>query len=208
MIRIACAAAFVLGLAQEKEEGFVSLFNGKDLSGWGFFFKDKNHDASETFKVENGEVVCTGEPLGYMYTEKKYFDFTLRFDWKFERPEGLTDDSKFEGNSGYLIFIKEHRLMPRCIECQGANIEVGRAMFMAPPNGKTAYDRAARDKAVKPVGEWNTYEIVSKDGKVVISINGTQTTLVSEHHFKDPGPIGFQSEGAEIRWRNIRIKEE
>jgi hypothetical protein len=39
-------------------------------------------------------------------------------------------------------------------------------------------------------------------------LNGTLVSTITEHEFKAPGHIGFQSEGGELHWRNIRIKEE
>ena len=63
-------------------------------------------------------------------------------------------------------------------------------------------------RAIQPVGQWNSVEIVSKDGQVGSSLNGTLISIVSEHEFREPGYIGFQSEGAKIYWRNIRIREE
>jgi len=66
----------------------------------------------------------------------------------------------------------------------------------------------ARKKAVHPIGEWNTIEIVSKDGQVRSYLNGILVSTVSHHEYTEPGYIGFQSEGAKIYWRNISIKEE
>ncbi len=69
-------------------------------------------------------------------------------------------------------------------------------------------DTEARKRAVHPVGEWNTVEIVSKDGQVRSYLNGTLVSTVSHHEYTEAGYIGFQSEGAKIYWRNISIKEE
>jgi 3-keto-disaccharide hydrolase len=56
--------------------------------------------------------------------------------------------------------------------------------------------------------EWNSVEIAARDGQVKSSLNGTLISTISEHEFTEAGFIGFQSEGAEIHWRNIRIKAE
>jgi len=186
---------------QDSEEGFTPLFNGKDMSGWKFC-KD---DASKAFEAKDGAIVCGGRPNGYMYTEKSYKDFTLRFDWRYKRPEGLEDESKFGGNSGYLLWIQDHKVWPRSLEVQGMNKNAG-AIIPIGVKAKFESDEATRTKARKPVGEWNAMEIVGKGGTVTVTLNGTEVTTVSECDVKE-GPIGFQSEGAEIHWRNIRIKE-
>ena len=69
-------------------------------------------------------------------------------------------------------------------------------------------DPEARAKAWKPTGEWNSAEIVSRNGQVWSYLNGALVNTVTEHEFKQAGYIGFQSEGGEVHWRNIRIKAE
>jgi hypothetical protein len=69
-------------------------------------------------------------------------------------------------------------------------------------------DEAARKRAYRRVGEWSSVEIVSKNGQVTSYLNGVLVNTVTEHPFNEPGHIGFQSEGVEVHWRNIRIKPE
>ena len=53
--------------------------------------------------IENGAIVTNGKVQGYWYPEQKFKNFTLRFDYKFDRPEDLDPgDEFFDGNSGYL----------------------------------------------------------------------------------------------------------
>jgi hypothetical protein len=200
------ALALLLLAQEDKEEGFEKLTNGKDLSGWKFQFKEEVPDGARVFTLDGDTVVCSGKPAGYMYTEKSYKDFVLRFDWRYKRPDKLEDEKKFAGNSGYLLFIAEHKVWPRSLEIQGMNRDAG---FVIPIGTKAKFelDKEAHKTAVKPVGEWNTMEIVSKDGKVTSAVNGVKIATVTECELKE-GPIGFQSEGAEIHWRNLRIKVE
>ena len=53
------------------------LFNGNDLQNWHFVLEDNAVPAEEVFLVEDGTIRIMGEPLGYMYTEKRYRNFTL-----------------------------------------------------------------------------------------------------------------------------------
>jgi mono/diheme cytochrome c family protein len=198
------------------EKGFTTLFNGKDLTGWGFLLGSNctprpegcgQTEPGTTFKVEKGMVVCSGTPIGYMYpTNKKYLNFTLRLEYRFEPYPGMESSDEYYGNSGYLLLMKEHRVYPEMIEIQGMNLEV--MDVRGPKSTIFTVDTEVRKRAIHPVGQWNTVEIVSKDGQVRSYLNGTLVSTVTHHEFKEPGYLGFQSEGAKIYWRNIRIKEE
>ena len=198
------------------EPGFEKLFNGRDFTGIKFVVgtncrqKDAGCNQSELgrpFNVEDGAIICSGAPQGYWYTDRKYLNFTLRFDYRYMRPKDLQDDRDFIGNSGYFLFVTENQVWPRMLQMEG-----GFANALAPaPLGGTAkftQDPDARKRATRPLNEWNAVEIVSKDGKVTGYLNGTLVSTVTEHDFKEAGYIGFQSEGGEIHWRNIRIKAE
>ena len=198
------------------EPGFEKAFNGKDFSGIRFVLGANctprpigcaQTSPTGAFRVEDGVIVSTGTPEGYWYADKKYLNFTLRADYRYTRPPALERDEDFLGNSGYLLFITEHGVWPKCIEIQGQNLAVMNA-FGVGAQLKSTVDNEARRRAIRPVGEWNSIEIVARDGRVMTDLNGTPIATVTEHEFKEPGYIGFQSEGGEIRWRNIRIKAE
>ena len=197
------------------EEGFATLFNGKDFNGFGFLLGSNctprpdgcgQTEPGSTFKVEKGMVVCSGTPIGFMYPIKKYLNFTLRLEYRFPPYEGMESSDEFYGNSGYLLFMKELLVFPEMIEIQGMNLEL--LDVRGPKSAIFTVDTEARKRAVRPVGEWNTVEIVSKDGQVHSYVNGTLVSVVTHHEFKEPGYLGFQSEGAKIYWRNISIKDE
>jgi hypothetical protein len=199
--------------ADEKHEGFTDLFNGKDLTGWKIFLdpRAKNANPAKTWSVRDGVIVCTGHPNGFLYTDGTYKNYIIVYDWRYKRPANLTDDNKFRGNSGCLVHIQNPEkpvmgVWPECVEVQGMNLEHGKLLPIPRKIGKGTFDKAARDKAVKPVGEWNTTEIICKDdGSIRAKINGIP---VSKGKSKlTEGHIGFQSEGAEIYFRNIRIKQ-
>lgn len=108
--------------------------------------------------------------------------------------------------------------MPRCVEAQLKSGSAGDlwAFFGAKVVGARPVEvkdhkalgdfhgvKAAKN-AEKPVGEWNRYEITVKGDSVLLKINGE---IVNQGSGMDvvAGPIGLQSEGAEIHFRNIRI---
>ncbi|HXG08610.1 MAG TPA: DUF1080 domain-containing protein [Gemmataceae bacterium] len=185
--------------AADDDKDFKPLFNGKDLSGFKFELAKKDADPMKTFSVKDGVIVVSGTPNGYFYTDKSYKNYILRFDFRYP---------KAPGNSGYLIHITgEHKVWPKCIEVQGqyqnvcAIFPIGGLKGPRPP-----VDKEARDKVRKPANEWNSVEIISKDGTLTSKLNGVVICASEPYEVKE-GPIGFQSEGAEIHFRNIRIKE-
>jgi Domain of Unknown Function (DUF1080) len=207
------AGTALFSAATAADEGFVDLFNGKDFTGWKMFLdpKAKDADPAKTWSVKDGIIICTGRPNGFFYTDKSYKDYVLDYDWRYKRPEGLTSEATFKGNSGCLVHIHdpEHPAVggvwPQCIEVQGMNLNHGQILYLKTTGDKASFDREAKNKATKPVGEWNTTEITCKaDGTITAKINGTPVS--SGKSQLTEGMIGFQSEGAEIHFRNIRLK--
>ena len=200
---LALAIALLLSLTSSaQKDEWTPLFNGKDLTGLKVQFKDTDKDAdpARTFTVKDGALIVSGKPTCYIYTDKSYKNYVLTFDWRF--PKGSTEDS----NSGCLIHIQTpHKVMPKSVEPQGRYKDHGKLFFIG-LKGEGKFDAEAHKKALKPMGEWSTTEVTCKpDGTVSVKLNGVpvasgKTELTS-------GPIGFQCEGFEVHFRNIRIKE-
>ena len=70
------AIAFALSLAAPTDSGMTPMFNGKDLTGW-----INVNCAPDTFKYKDGELVTTGQPTGFLRTDRQYENFVLEFDW-------------------------------------------------------------------------------------------------------------------------------
>jgi mono/diheme cytochrome c family protein len=201
------------------EPGFERLFNGRDFSGIKFVIgcfgwprdpagcAEGNMSPGHTFVVEDGTVHTIGLPQGYWYADRKFLNFTLRFDYRFSPPEDPEIEREYYGNSGYLLYIQKHQVWPKAMEIQGAPGAV-LMPFGVGAKVKAMVDAEARARAVRPFGQWNAVEIVSRNGQVTASLNGALVSRVTEHEFTEPGYIGFQAEGSDIRWRNIRIRPE
>lgn len=197
------AALAILGQAAAgDDEGFVPLVEGTDpaqfeLVGFG----------ADTIKISpEGEIRLSGEPNGYFATKKPYHNYILRFDWMYERPSDLVDDAKFEGNSGLLLHIEgPHKVWPKCVEAQLFNRDAGRTFAIQGAKFDGTHDKAAQQKAIKPVGEWNSEEVRCHDGAITTTINGVKVAE-GKGATPDAGTIGWQSEGAPIRFRNVRIQ--
>jgi hypothetical protein len=159
----------------------------------------------ETVTIRGGEVRVSGKPNGYFATKESYKNYVLRFEWMYERPEALKSDAAFKGNSGLLLHIKEHKVWPESIEVQLFNVDAGNTFGIPPAKFKGKKDAEAQKRAIKPVGEWNSVEVTCKDGAIVSVFNGIEIAR-GEGAQPDHGPIGFQSEGSAIRFRNLMIK--
>ena len=197
---------------------FRELFNGKDLSGWVNVNTDK-----DTWSVRDGLLVCTGQPIGVMRSDKQYENFILHIEWR---------HMEAGGNSGTFIWsegtVPEGKQLPKGLEVQMLELDwvnqhkqddgtlppiayVHGEVFGA--NGlETVPDnpRGSRSKSIenrcKGKGQWNTYDVVAVDGVVKLSVNGKFVNGISKASVKK-GYICLESEGAEIHFRNIRIME-
>ena len=185
-----------------------ALFNGKDLSNWKFIVDGDKAPADQVFSVQDGVIVVHGTPFGYMYTAKKYKNYTLELEWSWiDQPT----------NSGIFLTIAEVKAgnpFPNGVECQlkagnaGDFVLLGGsdlAEYVAPASGRPAFPVIAKrqDSNEKPVGEWNKAKIEVKDGKITVYINGVLqnqgTNKVKE------GYIGLQSEGGPVQFRNLKL---
>jgi hypothetical protein len=142
---------------------------------------------------------------GYAYTRKKYRNYELQFEWKFERPEGLTSDAEFKGNSGVLLHINRIlKQWPQSIEVEGRYLEAGLLLNHGKSTLESKDFPEVRQKAIRKVGEWNTTLIKMNEGAIEVRVNGqlvaTGTTDLRE------GFIGFQAQGADVLYRAIKIK--
>ena len=197
------------------EEGFESLVEGTHIRGLKYLFGFNctpapagcgRTDDAGVIKVEDGVLIAEGRYHGLIYTEKKYRDFDLRFDYRWVPPADRDlDDEFYAVSSGYILFIEEPSVWPRGIEVEGNELHI-MAAFPLGGQAKSTYDTETVARYRKAVGKWNEVRIVSSGGEVDIYLNGGLTTHVAEHSYP-PGHIGFQYQGGHIEWRRIRIKD-
>jgi 3-keto-disaccharide hydrolase len=185
------------------DDGFVSLMPKKDVTElWTIEITPP-----ETWRVEGNEIVCAGKPNGFLRSKKVYKDYVFRAEWKFKK-EGWVPRPEDEGWPNAGFFISAGPIVkgwPTSIEVQGHFGEAGSVFGVR--GGKVS--GAKRGPIVKnriPFGEWDKYEVTSKDGRVTVVLNGE---LVNEAHdiYPAEGNICLQSEGWEVYYRNVAIKE-
>ncbi len=190
-----------VALAAEAEEGFVPIFNGKDLTGW--------EGDTKLWLVEDGMLIGRSPGIKYndfLATTKSYGDFILRFQVK------LVDN---KGNSG--VQFRSKRVPPPGHEVSGYQADI------APGWWGKLYDEARRNKvlagpsdevlkkALKP-GDWNDYEVEAIGNRIRLAINGVTTVDYTEPDDKiaREGIIAVQIHSGgpmEVQFRNLRIKE-
>ncbi len=152
-------------------------------------------------------IACTGKPRGYLYTRESFQNFTWRFEYRFPRPESLKDDTKFKGNTGFMIYITgEPKIWPLSLEVQGKHVQMGIIKENGGANAPTVDDHPdVRESARKPVGQWSRLETVSKEGELHVSLNG-QPLCHSSAVFLSSGAIGIQAEDFPFEVRRMRIR--
>ena len=203
------------------EPGFERIFNGKDFTGWNFNLGANcraapdgcgRTDPGDVLRVEKGTLVCECHVHGIFYTDKKYKDFTLRFDFMFEKPFELApddDEELFSGGGGYLIFSDIGAPgYPKSIEVEGRYRDLGDYYAIGGPGKVGTVDLEAKRRVMRPLGQWNHFEIAARGGTVVTSLNGTAISRIDKHDYTDAGNIAIQSQGRKMAYRNIRIKAE
>lgn len=211
---------FVQGVAgaQGNLPGYTPLFNGRDLTGW-----VNVNTAEDTWSVKDGLLICTGQPIGVMRTEKQYENFLLHVEWR---------HMEAGGNSGVFAWstgsVPEGRQLPKGLEVQMLELDWVRqhplpdgslrpiayvhgelfgagGLTVTPDNPRGPRSKSIENRCLGK-GEWNVYDVVFVDGVVKLAVNGKFVNGVSQASVKK-GYLCLESEGAEIHFRNIAILE-
>lgn len=193
----------------EKKEGFKSLLNDKGLDHW---IGNKTD-----YFLENGELLVRPKQGGHgnLYTAEEYSDFVFRFDFKLTpgANNGLGIHAPLEGDIAYVG--KELQILDDTADIY-ANLEPYQY------HGSVYGIMEAKRGALNPVGEWNSQEVVVKGDHIKITLNGKvildgnikeatkNGTLDKKDHpglLRNKGHIAFLGHGADLAFRNIRIKD-
>ncbi len=199
-----------IGLTQEEiNEGFESLFNGKNLDGWQGNLTD--------YYADNGEMVVDPKLGGHgnIYTAKEYSDFNFRFEFQLTPAanNGLGIRAPLEGDAAYVGME---------IQILDDSDPVYANLHEYQYHGSVYGVIPAKRGFQKPVGEWNTEEVIVKGTNIKVILNGVTIvdgdikeaskngTLDGKEHpglLREKGYIGFLGHGSELKFRNIRIKD-
>lgn len=200
----------VSGLTNEENaEGFIPLFNGKNLDGW--------QGNKTDYYAENGVLILNPElgGKGNLYTEKEYSDFIFRFDFQLTpgANNGLGIRAPLEGDAAYL------GMEIQILDNSAAKYN---DLHEYQYHGSIYGVIPAKRGFLKPVGEWNSEEVMIKGSKIKVTLNGEvivdgdimeaskNGTLDGKDHpglKKEKGYIGFLGHGSELKFKNIQIKD-
>ncbi len=212
----------------DSDSGWVNLSldkwhtYGKSSLDSGWSMQDGALFLDTAATARNGE----GDRIGNnIVTNDDFGNFDLKVDWK------ISD----RGNSGIVFYVKEDTALFHENYNSGMEMQVldnGTPTRLGHPDGKLYSHRAgdlydllaAKDNAVKPLGEWNQAEIVADNGKLDFYLNGVNTLsttmwddnwrqMIAISKFKDmkdfgtfkEGKISLQDHGNLVWFKNIRI---
>jgi len=184
----------------------IQLFNGRDLSGWESFLTEEEARMEDVWSVQDGILVATGEPQGYLYTTEDFESYQLVVEWRWPGEPG---------NSGVLLRVDPAPVMlPSAVEAQ---LRSGRAGDMYGFQGFPMAGNPHRLSEISigwslphiqgnenPPGEWNRYEITVDGDQITLAINGVVVNEAWNCQVR-PGRIALQSEGAEVHFRTVTL---
>ena len=190
----------------------IDLFNGQDLDNWNIIVDSEDGESKDLFYVEDGIMNTIGDPFGYIRTKESYSNYKLHLEWRWtEEPS----------NSGVLLNVQGPELIfPHCVEAQLMHGKAGDFVLMGKGAAITVKDSTYlvsseekrylaipkfEESSEKPAGDWNTYDITSKDGTLELYVNGVLQNKGTGMTLTE-GNIALQSEGGPMQFRNIYLE--
>jgi hypothetical protein len=193
-------------LQAQTKDGFVPLFNGKDLDGW----EVRESKPGDKDKWSSKDDLVVAKPgSGWIGTKKMYGDFVLKLEWRISE----------EGNSGVFLRVPD-------VKSKESPSALGMEIQILDDNAKQykgklkpyqycggLYHFQGPSKAMfKGAGEWNSYEISCKGDSIVVVFNGEK--VIDADASKDAvlakrpkrGFLGLQNHGTGVEFRKVMIK--
>jgi 3-keto-disaccharide hydrolase len=178
--------------AHAKKGNWISLFNGKDLTGWHL----RSPAGANGWKVRDGVYVNT-PPSTDVQTDSEYYDFQLHVE--FNVSEG-------NGNSG--VYLRDKYEVQIFNSYGKPLVDTG--------CGALYHRISPAVNASKPPGEWQTYDITFIGKRLIVIHNGQKAldvadvgpmgTGASSNRPDEPGPLRLQGDHDAVSFRNIRIR--
>ncbi len=185
--------------------GWVTIFNGKDLTGW----SQKNGTA--TYRIEDGVVIgktAVGSPNSFMCTDKEYGDFELTFEVKVDN--GLNSGVQIRSRS--LPDYKNGRVHGPQVEIESAPGESGYIYSEGTGRGWISKEQPIKDAYQND--QWNRYLVRAVGDRLQVWVNGKKIEDLTDAESSKQGFLGLQVHGIgqdqgpfEVRWRNIQVRE-
>lgn len=210
-------------LAKLNETGFVSMFNGKDLTGWKGLLaapydnpyqraklnatklaklqKEANESMAKSWSVVDGTILFNGEGSS-LCTEKQYGNFEMYVDWMLY--DGAEPDAGI-----YLRGTPQVQIWDTRRTNVGAQVGSG-GLY----NNQVNANKPLK-VADNPVGQWNSFYIKMTDERVTVYLNGelVVNNVIMENYWNRSLPvilkeqIELQAHGSKVAYRNLYIRE-
>lgn len=210
-------------LAKLEDKGFVSIFNGKDLTGWKGLLaapydnpykratlnktklaklqKEADESMNKNWSVENGAIMFNGEGSS-LCTEKQYGNFEMYVDW-------MLYDGK-EPDAGIYL-----RGTPQVQIWDTRRTNVGAQVGSGGLYNNSVNESKPLKVADNPVGQWNSFYIKMTDERVTVYLNGelVVNNVIMENYWNRSLPvilkeqIELQAHGSKVAYRNLYIRE-
>jgi HEAT repeat protein len=203
-------------------EGFVPIYNGKDLTGWKGLVADpikrskmdaatlaSAQEKADAAAIESWKVLKNGDlhfasKGNNLATVKKYGDFEMLVDWK------IIDDKKGEGDAGIYL-----RGTPQVQIWDNARVKVGAQVGSGGLYNNKVHESKPLKVADNKLDEWNTFRILMIGDRVTVYLNGQLVTdnVILENYWDRNLPIfaeeqiELQAHGSPVSYRDIYIRE-
>ena len=203
-------AAFALSAnaALAADDGFVSVFNGKDFTGWA--------GPVDNYEVKDGSIVCKAGKGGTIYTKEEYKDFVVRLEIRIPAGSnnGLAIRYPGSGDTAYVGMCELQVLD----DTSPKYAKLDPRQYHGSAYGMVAAKRGHQ----KPVGEWNTEEVTVKGSTIKVVLNGETildcdiskvdmtTVMANKAHpgaTRTSGFFGLAGHNDPVEFRNISIKK-
>lgn len=174
--------------AADEQQAFVSLFNGKNLSGF------REPQPNPCWTVEDGVLVGASDPAkkgSMLWTEKLYQDVIVEVEFRFTG----------EIDSG--VMLRQPEIQAQIGVSRSLKKDMTASIYA---HGKYPKPAAGTDKLLK-VGDWNTMRFQAKGSTYDLWLNGQHVLNYIDKAFPDPAPIGLQIHGGvemKIEFRCIK----
>lgn len=202
-------------------EGFVSIFNGKDLTGWKGLVENPivrakmkpaqlekaqakaDENMRRDWKVENGLLMFDGSGYDNLCTEKQYGDFEMYVDW-------MLDPAGPEADAGIYL-----RGTPQVQIWDTSRVNVGAQVGSGGLYNNQVNESKPSKVADNKLGEWNSFYIKMVGDRVTVILNGEKVVddVILENYWDRKQPIfpieqiELQAHGSKVYYRNIYVKE-
>ncbi len=192
-------------LSEAGNDGFQSLFNGKDLGNW--------QGAVDNYEVVDGSIRCKKGKGGMLLANEEYSDFVVRLEIKLPPGgnNGLAIRSPGTGDPAYSAMCE--------LQVLDSEHEKYAKLDVRQYHGSAYGMTAAKRGYLRDTGQWNFQEVTVKGSTIKVELNGnvildTDLSKVTEYmaNRKHPGKLraegyfGFAGHGDPVEFRNISIK--